>query len=141
MERCFQMCRNQIFYWPFSDVQLLSSEFFFQIRWLIVGTVTTIATTSCHLTLPAPDFFLSRSPVFVVHTRMIFFWGEKSNFHSPTIAKVWFSTFNYEIGQHMPSNCQNRANLAPRVVLKVIFHFVRIKNIQFYTKKFISDSF
>ena len=60
---------------------------------------------------------------------------EKSGLHSPTIVKVRFSTFNYETGQHRPSNCQNRANLAPRVVLKVVFHFVRIKNIQFYTKK------
>jgi len=33
------------------------------------------------------------------------------------------------------------ANLAPGVVSKVVFHFVRIKNIQFYTKKFISNSF
>jgi len=39
--------------------------------------------------------------------------GLKSGLHPPTIAKVRFSTFNYEIGQHRPSNFQNRANLAP----------------------------
>ena len=66
---------------------------------------------------------------------------EKSSLHPLTIAKVWFLTFNYETGQYRPSNCQNRANLAPGVVFKVVFHFVRIKNIQFYTKKFISNSF
>jgi len=66
---------------------------------------------------------------------------EKSGLHPPTIAKVQFSIFNYETGQHGPSNCQNRANFAPGVVLKVVFYFVRIKNIQFYTKKFISNSF
>jgi len=35
-----------------------------------------------------------------------------SKFHPRTIAKAWFSTFNYETGQHRPSNCQNWANLA-----------------------------
>jgi len=59
---------------------------------------------------------------------------EKFGLHPPTIAKVRFSTFYYETGQHRSSICQNRANLAPGVVLKVVFHFVRIKNIQFYTK-------
>ena len=48
---------------------------------------------------------------------------EKSNFHPRTIAKVWFSTFNYETGQHRPFNCQDRANLAFGVVLKVVLHF------------------
>ena len=66
---------------------------------------------------------------------------EKSGLHPSTIVKVRFSTFNYETGQHRPSNYQNRANLAHGVVLKMVFHFVRIKNIQFYTKKFISNSF
>ena len=41
---------------------------------------------------------------------MIVFYWEKSNFHPRTIAKVWFSTFNYEIGQHSPFNYQNQAN-------------------------------
>jgi len=50
---------------------------------------------------------------------------EKFNFHPQTIAKVWFSTFNYETGQHRPSNCQNRANLALGVVLKVVLHFLK----------------
>ena len=67
---------------------------------------------------------------------LILFW-KKSGLHPPTIAKVQFSTFNYEIERHRPSNCQNWANFA----LKVIFHFVRIKNIQFYTKNFITYSF
>jgi len=40
--------------------------------------------------------------------------GLKSGLHPSTIAKVRFSTFNYEIGQHRPSNFQNWANLAPR---------------------------
>ena len=48
---------------------------------------------------------------------------EKSSLHSPTIAKVRFSTFNYEIGQHRPFNYQNQTNLALGVVLKVILHF------------------
>ena len=55
--------------------------------------------------------------------------------------KVRFSTFNYETEQHRPFNCQNRTNLASRVVLKVVFHFARIKDIQFCTKKLISNSF
>ena len=54
---------------------------------------------------------------------------EKSSLHSLTIVKVRFSIFNYKIGQHGSFNCQNRINFAPRVVLKVVFHFVRIKNI------------
>ena len=70
-----------------------------------------------------------------------FYKEKKSGLHSPTIAKVRFSTFNYETRQHRPYNCQNRANLATGVVLKVVFHFVKIKNIQFYTKNFISNSF
>jgi hypothetical protein len=69
------------------------------------------------------------------------FFREKSGLHPPTITKICFSTFNYKTGQHRPSNYQNRANLIPGVVLKVIFHFVRFKNIQFYTKKFINNSF
>ena len=51
--------------------------------------------------------------------------SKKSNFHSRTIAKVSFSTFNFETGQHRPSNCQNRANLALGVVLKVVLHFLK----------------
>ena len=50
---------------------------------------------------------------------------EKSNFHSRTIAKVWFSTFNYEIRQHRPFNYQNRTNLALGVVLKVVLYFLK----------------
>ena len=47
---------------------------------------------------------------------------KKSGLHPPTIAKVWFLTFNYETGQHRPSNFRNRANLALGVVLKVVFN-------------------
>ena len=70
-----------------------------------------------------------------------FFSREKFGLHPPTIAKVWFSIFNYETGQHRSSNCQNQSNLAPGLFSKVVFHCVRNKNIQFYTKKFISNSF
>ena len=52
---------------------------------------------------------------------------EKSNFYPRTIAEVWFSTFNYETGQHRPFNCQDRANLAFGVVLKVVLHFSKKK--------------
>jgi len=86
-------------------------------------------------------FVATAGPSRVVPEAAHYIFGEKSVLHPSTIIKIRFSTFNYEIGQHRPSNYQNRANLAPRVVLKVVFHFVRIKNIQFYTKKFISDSF
>ena len=65
---------------------------------------------------------------------------KKSGLHSSIIAKVRFSTFKFETGQRRPSNCQNRANLAPEVVLKVVFHFVRIKIFNF-TIKWVSKVF
>ena len=53
---------------------------------------------------------------------------EKSGLHPPTIAKVRFSTLNYETGQYSPSNCQNRTNLALGMVLKVVLHFIKALN-------------
>jgi len=44
------------------------------------------------------------------------------------ISSYFFSTFNYETGQHRPSNCQNRTNLALGEVLKVILHFLKKLN-------------
>ena len=45
--------------------------------------------------------------------RLAFMKREKSGLHPPTIAKVRFSIFNYETGQHRPSHCQNRAKIWP----------------------------
>ena len=77
--------------------------------------------------LQMQELFHSTNPT-ATHGVLAFLLREKSNFYSRTIAKVWFSTFNYETGQHRPSNCQNQANLALGVVLKVILHFLKKLN-------------
>ena len=44
---------------------------------------------------------------------MVIILWKKSDLHPLTIAKVWFSTFNYETGYQKLFNCWNPTNLAP----------------------------
>ena len=53
------------------------------------------------------NFFCTSSSSSVIYVR-------KSPVYTlQLLQKSRFSTFNYKIGQHRPSNCQNRENLAP----------------------------
>ena len=62
-------------------------------------------------------------------------YRKKSILHTLNIIKVWFSIFNYKNCIKRSSNYQKWTNLALWVVSQVVFHFVKIKNIQVQTKK------
>ena len=66
---------------------------------------------------------------------------EKSGLHPSTIAKVWFSTTTTKPDNIDHPTIKTGQIWPPGIVFKGVFHFVRIKNIQFYNKKFISNSF